>query len=62
MGNIVVVPTHIDTDLFRPADKWPDLVAAVGRLSPEKNTVALIQAIAGLPWAHLWIFGEWSLR
>ena len=57
--------THprIDTTLFRPAaHKWPDLVASIGRLSLEKNIGTLITAIAGLPWAHLWIAGDGPLH
>ncbi|HAM41563.1 MAG TPA: hypothetical protein DCP69_09560 [Candidatus Omnitrophica bacterium] len=63
MGNIVVVPTHIDTDLFRPAaHRWPDLIAATSRQSPEKNIGALIAAVAYLPWAHLWVVGDGPLH
>lgn len=62
-SKVTIVPSFIDTTLFHPAEiKWPNLVAAVGRLSPEKNIGTLIAVVAGLPWAHLWIAGDGPLH
>lgn len=62
-GKVVVSPSQIDTNLFHPASrKWSDIITAVGRLSPEKNFTALINAVALLPWVHLWILGDGPLR
>ena len=63
MGKVIVTTPRIDTTLFRPAaHKWLGLVAAVGRLSPEKNIAALISAVAGLSWPRLWIAGDGPLH
>ncbi len=63
MQKVIVTPPRIDTTLFRPAaHKWPDLVASVGRLSPEKNIGALITAAAGLSWPRLLIAGDGPLH
>lgn len=58
-----VIPNAIDTNRFRPfaEKKEPGSVLFVGRLEPQKNLEALIEAMAGLE-GKLWIVGEGSLR
>jgi glycosyltransferase involved in cell wall biosynthesis len=51
-GRVRVVPNYVDTELFRPdpaAEPEPGRVVSVGRLHPEKNLAALVEAAAGLP-------------
>ncbi len=49
VGKITVIPNYVDTDLFRPetADKDIDLLF-IGRLTPQKNLFALLEALQGL--------------
>jgi glycosyltransferase involved in cell wall biosynthesis/SAM-dependent methyltransferase len=49
-ARLKVIPNYVLTDLFSPqgARSLPNRVCFVGRLSPEKNPLALVQACAGL--------------
>lgn len=51
-GRIVVMPNYIDTQLFSPIvqrhEKKKRSIVYVGRLSSEKNLLALVQAVADL--------------
>lgn len=49
-AEIFVVPNYVDTELFRPhlKSKDRDRVVFVGRLAPQKNVGALLQAAANL--------------
>ena len=65
---VVVVPNHVDTDLFRPADPaatpgddGPIRLRFVGRLVEQKNPLALIEALRGLP-VVLEVAGDGPLR
>jgi glycosyltransferase involved in cell wall biosynthesis len=61
---IVVVPNFVDLERFRPAEApAPNgSFVFVGRLSPEKNLAALIEALAGLDEVSLTIVGDGPLR
>ncbi|MEJ2149169.1 MAG: glycosyltransferase family 4 protein [Chloroflexota bacterium] len=64
-GKVVVVPNFVDTDLFRPREDLacePGLVCFVGRLAPQKNLAALIEAMAGLKGARLRLIGDGPQR
>jgi glycosyltransferase involved in cell wall biosynthesis len=64
-GKVVVVPNFVDTDLFRPREDLacePGLVCFVGRLAPQKNLPALIEAMAGLKGARLRLIGDGPQR
>lgn len=54
-----VIPNHVNTRLFAPdgGEREKGLVCFVGRLSPEKNLPALIEALRGLPGARLRLIG-----
>lgn len=44
-----IIPNYIDTDLFKPdssAEKYPDRLIFVGRISNEKNLINLVTAVA----------------
>ena len=65
---VVVVPNHVDTDLFRPGDPalagddgGPIRLRFVGRLVAQKNPLALIEALRGLP-VVLEVAGDGPLR
>ncbi len=55
-GRVRVVPNFVDTELFRPQEgpqtpaREDDLLLYVGRLHQEKNLLALIEALKGLPY------------
>jgi len=58
---VVIMPNFVDTTLFAPRDDVecePGLVGFVGRLAPQKNLPALIEAMAGLKGARLRLIGE----
>ncbi len=59
----VVIPNYVDTSLFQPVDRDETSggILFVGRLSPEKNLRALLDAIRPLD-VNLTIVGEGSLR
>jgi glycosyltransferase involved in cell wall biosynthesis len=64
-GKVVVVPNFVDTDLFRPREDLacePGLVCFVGRLAPQKNLPALIEAMAGLKGTRLRLIGDGPQR
>lgn len=44
--NSHVIPSGVDTDLFAPAEKDPDLLLAVGRMIPKKSPLTTIAAFA----------------
>jgi glycosyltransferase involved in cell wall biosynthesis len=58
-----VIPNWVDTELFKPMDieKQPRSICFVGRLEPQKNLHALIEALAGLD-ARLIVYGDGSMR
>jgi glycosyltransferase involved in cell wall biosynthesis len=58
---VVVVPNFVDTTLFTPRDEvacQPGLVCFVGRIAPQKNVPALIEAMTGLKNARLRLVGD----
>lgn len=60
-SKVVVMPNFVDTDMFAPRDELPcepGLVCFVGRLAPQKNVGALIEAMAGLKGAKLRLIGD----
>lgn len=64
-SKIRVVPNYVDTELFRPmpkVEKEPRLVCFVGRLSPQKNVGALLEACRGLEGVRLLVIGDGELR
>lgn len=51
--NHIRIPSYIATELFKPINgikKRKDAICFVGRLSPEKNLTALLEALKGLPY------------
>jgi glycosyltransferase involved in cell wall biosynthesis len=62
-GRVAVIPNYVDTNLFRPDGRSvaePSLVF-VGRIAPEKNLSALLEAIRPLD-VRLTLIGEGKLR
>ena len=61
-----VIPTGVDTELFRPGDKDPHLVLAVGRIVPKKAPMVTIEAFAAVardfPQHRLEIVGDGEMR
>jgi glycosyltransferase involved in cell wall biosynthesis len=60
---VKVISNFVDTKMFAPSDEVPcepGLVGFVGRLAPQKNLTALIEAMAGLKGATLRLIGEGS--
>ncbi len=57
---VCVIPNHVNTRLFAPdgAPREKGLVCFVGRLSPEKNLPALIEAMRDIPNARLRLIGS----
>ncbi|MDA2922511.1 glycosyltransferase family 4 protein [Patescibacteria group bacterium AH-259-L07] len=62
-SKIEVIPNYIDTKLFHPTKTKPEpnTISFVGRLSPEKNLVNLLTALAGLK-VTLVLFGNGPLK
>jgi len=63
---VVVIPNYVQTDLFSPQPKQPDSntrakLCFIGRLEPQKNPLALLQAVVGLD-VELVVVGSGSLR
>lgn len=60
-----VIPNYVETERFRPEPGTPAARAAtacfVGRLAPQKNPLALVEALVGLP-IELVVVGEGPLR
>ncbi|MBI2868991.1 MAG: glycosyltransferase family 4 protein, partial [Chloroflexi bacterium] len=48
----VVVPNYVETDIFKPLDtaKTGGSLCFLGRLNPQKNLPALLEALRGLPY------------
>jgi glycosyltransferase involved in cell wall biosynthesis len=63
-NRIVVIPNFVDTRRFAPAAEAPEprSLVFVGRLSPEKNLEALLEALAGLDGTSLTVVGDGPLR
>lgn len=61
-----IIPTGVDTDLFRPGDKDPHLILGVGRIVAKKAPIITIDAFAALaadfPDHRLELIGEGELR
>jgi glycosyltransferase involved in cell wall biosynthesis len=58
-----VIPNYVDTDVFRPQEsgRIENSLVFVGRIAPEKNLEALLEAVSDLPVA-LTLIGEGRLR
>lgn len=57
-----VHPNYIETDVFTPSDTDPDHdICFVGRLAPQKNLIALFEALVDLPHS-LTVVGEGDQR
>lgn len=63
IGKVTIIPNYVLTDLFSPSGRAPvaNRLCFVGRLSLEKNPLALVQACAGLD-VELLMIGEGPLR
>jgi glycosyltransferase involved in cell wall biosynthesis len=64
-GTVHVIPNYVDTDAFRPMPeivREPRRLTFVGRLDDQKNVMALIEAIEGIPGVTLAIVGDGPLR
>ena len=59
ISRLHIIPNVVDTDLFspRPADAAEYDFVFVGRLAPEKNVAALLEAVEGVPGRLLIIGG-----
>ena len=60
-----VIPNYVDTAMFRPMAEIspePGRVIFVGRLDDQKNALALVDAVGGLPGVTLTIVGDGPLR
>ncbi len=63
MGHILVMPTVVDLEKFRPREKIPNTVAFVGRLTLEKNLFPLLTAMYRVKrWASLHVYGDGPLQ
>ncbi len=58
-----VIPNYVDTEIFKPLNipKKKDSICFVGRLERQKNLIALLEALKGLPY-QLTIIGKGSMR
>ncbi len=58
-----MIPNYVDTELFKPTNgvKRERTLLFVGRIAPEKNLEALLQAVRALG-VKLTIVGEGKLR
>lgn len=62
-GKIRVVPNFVEDERFSVDVPTVDgLITMVGRLTPQKNVLAAIEAVADLPTARLRIIGDGPLR
>ena len=59
----LVIPNYVDTELFRPCEESSQDAALlfIGRIAPEKNLEALLEAVRSLP-VSLTLIGEGKLR
>lgn len=62
-GRVVVIPNYVDTESFRPiiGEEQANTLLFVGRIAPEKNLDALLEAIEPLP-VKVTLVGEGRLR
>lgn len=58
-----VIPNYVDTEIFKPLNipKKKDSICFVGRLERQKNLIALLEALKGLPY-ELTIIGSGNMR
>ena len=64
-ARVEVIPNYVDTAQFRPLPgiaAEPGRVTFVGRLSAEKNPMALLDAVDGVPGLRLVMIGDGALR
>jgi glycosyltransferase involved in cell wall biosynthesis len=62
-SKIHLFPNYVETDRFRPMECQPDFdVIAIGRLEPQKNIAALLEALAEMPQTTAAIVGTGSLE
>ena len=64
-GRIVVIPNYVDTSRFAPPGNGArerGALAFVGRLAPEKNLGAVVEALGDLDGASLTVVGDGPLR
>ncbi len=64
-AKITVIPNFVQTDVFAPLEEvqpQPGLVGFVGRLTEQKNPLALVEAAAGMPGIRLRVIGSGHLR
>lgn len=64
-ARVSVIPNYVDTELFRPlpdAKRVPGRIVTVGRLSAEKNTALLIDAVSEARGLSLSIAGDGACR
>lgn len=63
--NSHVIPSGVDTDLFAPAGKDPDLLLAVGRMIPKKSPLttiaAFVRSASDFPTRRLEMIGDGPL-
>ena len=62
-GDHLMLPNYIETDVFRPleVEARPNSVCFVGRLAPQKNLRALVEALGPTPY-RLTVVGDGALR
>jgi len=62
-GRVLVIPNYVDTELFKPSEETRQdrTILFIGRIAPEKNLEALLEAIRSLP-VSLILIGEGKLR
>ena len=64
-SRVHVIPNYVDTAAFRPMpelEREPGRVTFIGRLDDQKNVMALLEAVEGLPGVTLVLIGEGPLR
>lgn len=63
--NTHVLPSGVDTSLFKPGDKDPNMILSVGRFVPKKNPLLTVRAMArvlkNFPEARLEMIGDGPL-
>ena len=60
---VLVIPNYVDTELFKPCEETSQdrALLFIGRIAPEKNLEALLEAVRSLP-VSLTLIGEGKLR